>query len=84
MFPLSVPLEVIANVMLFAVKYEARLEDGTVISKSDGVEFTVKEGGYQSAYLFVTGYSLCFLAGSVCFLTEYILFYSVQGTSVQL
>lgn len=26
------------------MKYEARLEDGTVVSKSDGVEFTVKEG----------------------------------------
>ncbi|CAJ1938765.1 unnamed protein product [Sphenostylis stenocarpa] len=26
------------------VKYEARLEDGTVISKSGGVEFTVEEG----------------------------------------
>ncbi|KAK7319011.1 hypothetical protein RJT34_03720 [Clitoria ternatea] len=26
------------------VKYEARLEDGTVISKSDGAEFTVEEG----------------------------------------
>ncbi|RLN03467.1 70 kDa peptidyl-prolyl isomerase [Panicum miliaceum] len=26
------------------VKYEARLEDGTVVSKSEGVEFTVKEG----------------------------------------
>ncbi|KAK4409169.1 Peptidyl-prolyl cis-trans isomerase FKBP65 [Sesamum angolense] len=26
------------------VKYEAKLEDGTVISKSDGVEFTVEEG----------------------------------------
>ncbi|CAL9098374.1 unnamed protein product [Musa textilis] len=26
------------------VKYEARLEDGTVISKSEGVEFTVKDG----------------------------------------
>ncbi|KAG0453654.1 hypothetical protein HPP92_024958 [Vanilla planifolia] len=26
------------------VKYEAFLEDGTVISKSDGVEFTVKDG----------------------------------------
>ncbi|KAL6848400.1 hypothetical protein ACP4OV_021694 [Aristida adscensionis] len=26
------------------VKYEARLEDGTVVSKSDGVEFTVKDG----------------------------------------
>lgn len=26
------------------VKYEARLEDGTVVSKSDGVEFTVRDG----------------------------------------
>uniref|UniRef100_A0ACD5ZV90 Uncharacterized protein n=2 Tax=Avena sativa TaxID=4498 RepID=A0ACD5ZV90_AVESA len=26
------------------VKYEARLEDGTVVSKSEGVEFTVKNG----------------------------------------
>ncbi|CAL9177526.1 unnamed protein product [Musa hybrid cultivar] len=26
------------------VKYEARLEDGTVISKSEGVEFTIKDG----------------------------------------
>jgi FK506-binding protein 4/5 len=26
------------------VKYEARLEDGTIVSKSEGVEFTVKEG----------------------------------------
>lgn len=26
------------------VKYEARLDDGTVVSKSDGVEFTVQEG----------------------------------------
>ncbi|CAN6238159.1 unnamed protein product [Urochloa humidicola] len=26
------------------VKYEARLEDGTVVSKSDGVVFTVKDG----------------------------------------
>lgn len=32
-------------VLLFnAVKYEARLQDGTVVSKSDGVEFTVGEG----------------------------------------
>lgn len=30
--------------LFLAVKYEARLEDGTVISKSDGVEFTVKDG----------------------------------------
>ena len=26
------------------VKYEARLEDGTIVSKSEGVEFTVKDG----------------------------------------
>ncbi|KAM0935825.1 putative peptidylprolyl isomerase [Dioscorea sansibarensis] len=31
------------------VKYEARLENGTVISKSDGVEFTVKEGFFCPA-----------------------------------
>ena len=28
------------------MKYEAGLEDGTVISKSDGVEFTVKDGKF--------------------------------------
>lgn len=27
-----------------AVKYEVQLEDGTTVAKSDGVEFTVKEG----------------------------------------
>lgn len=27
-----------------AVKYEAQLEDGTLVSKSDGVEFTVGAG----------------------------------------
>ncbi|KAL5188067.1 Peptidyl-prolyl cis-trans isomerase FKBP65 [Glycine soja] len=31
------------------VKFEARLEDGTVISKSDGVEFTVEEGYFCPA-----------------------------------
>ncbi|CAN4090805.1 unnamed protein product [Withania somnifera] len=31
------------------VKYEARLEDGTLVSKSDGVEFTVKDGYFCSA-----------------------------------
>ncbi|KAL0436699.1 UNVERIFIED_CONTAM: Peptidyl-prolyl cis-trans isomerase FKBP65 [Sesamum radiatum] len=31
------------------VKYEARLEDGTVIAKSDGVEFTVQEGHFCPA-----------------------------------
>ncbi|WOL14423.1 hypothetical protein Cni_G23203 [Canna indica] len=31
------------------VKYEARLEDGTVISKSEGVEFTVKDGYFCPA-----------------------------------
>lgn len=28
------------------VKYEARLEDGTVVAKSDGIEFTVQEGHF--------------------------------------
>lgn len=28
----------------YSVKYEAKLEDGTVVGKSDGVEFTVKDG----------------------------------------
>ena len=27
-----------------AVKYEVRLDDGTLVAKSDGLEFTVKEG----------------------------------------
>ncbi|PIN09856.1 FKBP-type peptidyl-prolyl cis-trans isomerase [Handroanthus impetiginosus] len=31
------------------VNYEAKLEDGTVISKSDGVEFTVQEGYFCPA-----------------------------------
>lgn len=31
------------------VRYEARLEDGTVVSKSDGVEFTVKDGYFCHA-----------------------------------
>jgi len=31
------------------VKYEARLEDGTIVSKSEGVEFTVKEGYFCPA-----------------------------------
>ncbi|CAO2822434.1 unnamed protein product [Amaranthus hypochondriacus] len=31
------------------VKYEARLEDGTLVSKSDGVEFTVKDGFFCPA-----------------------------------
>ncbi|KAH0640654.1 hypothetical protein KY285_037240 [Solanum tuberosum] len=31
------------------VKYEARLEDGTVVSKSDGVEFTVQDGYFCPA-----------------------------------
>uniref|UniRef100_A0A0D3H2C5 peptidylprolyl isomerase n=1 Tax=Oryza barthii TaxID=65489 RepID=A0A0D3H2C5_9ORYZ len=31
------------------VKYEARLEDGTVISKSEGAEFTVKDGFFCPA-----------------------------------
>ncbi|XP_050372338.1 peptidyl-prolyl cis-trans isomerase FKBP62-like [Argentina anserina] len=31
------------------VKYEARLEDGTLVSKSDGVEFTVEDGYFCPA-----------------------------------
>ncbi|XP_042476761.1 peptidyl-prolyl cis-trans isomerase FKBP62-like [Macadamia integrifolia] len=31
------------------VKYEAQLEDGTLVSKSDGVEFTVREGYFCPA-----------------------------------
>ncbi|XP_027929377.1 peptidyl-prolyl cis-trans isomerase FKBP62-like [Vigna unguiculata] len=31
------------------VKYEARLEDGKLVGKSDGVEFTVREGHYCPA-----------------------------------
>ncbi|KAI8574213.1 hypothetical protein RHMOL_Rhmol01G0337300 [Rhododendron molle] len=31
------------------VKFEARLEDGTLVAKSDGVEFTVKEGYFCPA-----------------------------------
>ncbi|CAI8608195.1 unnamed protein product [Vicia faba] len=31
------------------VKYEAHLEDGTLVGKSDGVEFTVKEGHFCPA-----------------------------------
>jgi hypothetical protein len=30
--------------IFIAVNFEARLEDGTLIAKSEGVEFTVKEG----------------------------------------
>ncbi|KAF9610772.1 hypothetical protein IFM89_024628 [Coptis chinensis] len=29
----------------FAIKYEAQLEDGTLVSKSKGVEFTIGDGG---------------------------------------
>lgn len=31
------------------VKYEARLEDGTIVAKSDGIEFTVEEGHFCPA-----------------------------------
>ncbi|KAF5962079.1 hypothetical protein HYC85_003288 [Camellia sinensis] len=34
---------------ILAVKYEARLEDGTLVSKSDGVEFTVGNGYFCPA-----------------------------------
>ena len=29
---------------MFVVRYEVHLEDGTLVAKSDGVEFTVSEG----------------------------------------
>lgn len=38
---------------LIAVKYEARLEDGMLVSKSDGVEFTVQDG------IFCIRFKLC-------------------------
>jgi hypothetical protein len=34
------------TLFLSVVNYEARLEDGTVVSKSVGVEFTVKDGNH--------------------------------------
>ena len=37
-------LMVFSCVFVCSVKYEAKLEDGTVVGKSDGVEFTVKDG----------------------------------------
>lgn len=37
-----------------AVKYEARLEDGTVVSKSDGVEFAVDDGLCLGTSTFLT------------------------------
>lgn len=36
-----------------AVKYEVRLEDGTVVSKSDGVEFAVRDGLYLGTWTFL-------------------------------
>ena len=36
--------------LIHTVKYEARLEDGTVVSKSDGVEFAVKDGLYLETW----------------------------------
>lgn len=38
------------------VKYEARLEDGTVIAKSDGVEFTVQEGIFMNIRRYIYEY----------------------------
>jgi len=35
--------------LIHTVKYEGRLEDGTVVSKSDGVEFAVKDGYFCPA-----------------------------------
>ena len=44
-------------ILFTAVKYEAWLEDGTLISKSDGVEFTVKDG--LSPFLFDICVHMC-------------------------
>jgi len=45
----------------YAVKYEARLEDGKLVGKSDGVEFTVREG--QCLQSFLADY--CFILLSI-------------------
>lgn len=37
------------NSILSAVKYVACLEDGTIISKSDGIEYTVREGKFHTS-----------------------------------
>lgn len=34
----------VISCLFFSVKYDARLEDGRVVSKADGVEFTVEDG----------------------------------------
>lgn len=44
-----------------AVKYEAHLEDGKLVGKSDGVEFTVREG--QCIQTFLSDY--CFVLLSI-------------------
>lgn len=33
-----------------AVNYEVRLEDGTLVAKSDGVEFTVQDGNLLAVF----------------------------------
>lgn len=34
----------ISFIFIYSVKFEAKLDDGTIVGKSDGVEFTVKDG----------------------------------------
>jgi FK506-binding protein 4/5 len=52
------------------VKYEARLEDGTVVSKSEGVEFTVKDGDDLSHTLLYMCILVKVLCSICCLLTN--------------
>jgi hypothetical protein len=60
-------------VFVYAVKYEARLEDGTVVSKSDGVEFAVKDGRSLSLLI------LCNCIGG--FFSEVLVLFLMHGFS---
>lgn len=55
-----------------AVKYEAHLDDGTLVGKSDGVEFTVKEGKCK----LIISWSVIFSLWNVM---SYIYVYNVIG-----
>lgn len=49
--------------LVHAVNYEARLEDGTLVGKSDGVEFTVRDGKvhFDDVFKILRYFSLCVL-----------------------
>lgn len=55
-----------------AVKYEVRLEDGTLIAKSDGVEFSVQDGefevslGFYMVLILISYQYNCLSAGHFC------------------